>query len=303
MVVWLKAMRLRTLPLALSSMVMGAGLAWGSPFFNAEMAALAALTTVLLQILSNLANDYGDFVSGVDLKERVGPERALQSGAITPKAMKRAVVLFVLLALISGLSLLGLAWESGMREAVYVLFGLGVAAIAAAIMYTVGKRPYGYMGLGDFFVFVFFGLVGVGGSYYLISGGVWSWQVLLPASSIGMLSTAVLNLNNMRDAEKDAMAGKRTLSVLLGKRKSKIYHTILLIAPFPLMMAFFFGAGVPLMFHFYLVALPMMGRNLVKVQLFGDPRTLDPELKKVALGTFLFAALSASGWYAWLDTP
>jgi 1,4-dihydroxy-2-naphthoate octaprenyltransferase len=281
---------------------MGSGLAWGSPFFSAEMAALAALTTVFLQILSNLANDYGDFVSGVDLKDRIGPTRALQSGAIQPTAMKRAVILFAVLALLSGLGLLAVAWRSGMREAVFVLLGLGLAAIAAAIMYTVGKRPYGYMGLGDVFVFVFFGLVGVGGSFYLVSGGLWDWKILLPAASVGLLSAAVLNLNNMRDAEKDALAGKRTLAVMLGRKKSKVYHTLLLMLPFPCMMTFFFDAGIPLQYHFYLVAVPMMGANVVKVQLYGDPRTLDPELKKVAIGTFLFAALCASAWYAWLDS-
>jgi 1,4-dihydroxy-2-naphthoate octaprenyltransferase len=298
---WLSAMRLRTLPLALSSIVLGSYLSTLSANFDLPTAILAGITTVLLQILSNLANDYGDFVSGVDLKDRVGPKRALQSGAITKSSMKAALFLFAALALASGIALLLRAWSRGLENEFFVFLALGIGAIAAAIMYTVGKKPYGYMGLGDVFVFLFFGLVGVGGSFYLASGGLWHWSILLPASAIGLLSAAVLNLNNLRDAEKDAAAGKRTLVVILGRSRAINYHQFLLFIPFVLMAAFFFNRQVPMQYHYYLVAMPILGTNALKVLRTPDLSTLDPELKKVAIGTFLFAVLSGVGWHWWLN--
>ncbi len=299
---WLGAMRLRTLPLALSSIIMGSYLATDSPRFDLWTAIFAGLTTILLQILSNLANDYGDYVSGVDLKERVGPTRALQSGAISKRNMKYALFLFGTLSFVSGIGLLLRAWDRGLEDAFFIFLALGLAAIAAAIKYTVGKNPYGYSGFGDVFVFLFFGVVGVGGSFYLVSGGIWDSLILLPAASIGLLSTAVLNLNNMRDALKDEAAGKRTLVVMMGRTNARTYHQFLLIVPFGCMMAFFFAMRVPLQHHFYLVALPMMGANSIKVLRTNDLSALDPELKKVAIGTFLFALLAGVGWHWWLTS-
>jgi 1,4-dihydroxy-2-naphthoate octaprenyltransferase len=292
---WLGAMRIRTLPLALSCMIMGCGLAYPLPEFRMELAIMAAVTTVFLQILSNLANDYGDFVSGVDLKDRIGPVRALQSGAISRFAMKKAVILFAALSFASGSTLLVLAWNSEMREAVYVLFVAGILAIAAAILYTVGRKPYGYMGLGDVFVFLFFGPVGVTGSFYLASGGMFTMWILLPAVALGLLATAVLNLNNMRDAQKDGQAGKNTLVVIAGLRFARNYHVVLLFTPFVLMTYWYAHFNVPIENHFYLVVLPIAAGNALKVFRTKDPAQLDPELKKIALATFAFSVLCVVG--------
>lgn len=293
---WIKAARLRTLPLALSSIAVGGMLASVTPGFDPWVLGLAILTTVFLQILSNFANDYGDYISGVDLKDRVGPERALQSGAITKEAMKMALYVMGALSFLSGLTLLALAHANGLETESFVFLALGVGAIAAAINYTVGKNPYGYSGFGDLFVFIFFGLVGVGGSFFLASAGIWDWSLLMPASAIGLLSSAVLNLNNMRDAEKDEQAGKRTLVVQIGLANAKRYHLVLLFLPFVLMAIFFFQNEVSIEHHFYIVALPMMGRNGLTVIKTPDPARLDPELKKVAIGTFLFSLLAGLGW-------
>ncbi len=292
---WLGAMRLRTLPLALSCMIMGCGLAYPLPEFRMELAVMATVTTIFLQILSNLANDYGDFVSGVDLKDRVGPVRALQSGAISKLAMKKAVILFAVLSFVSGITLLALAWNSGMREAIYVLFAAGILAIAAAILYTVGRKPYGYMGLGDVFVFLFFGPVGVTGSFYLASGGLFNLWILLPAIAVGLLATAVLNLNNMRDSQKDAQAGKNTLVVIAGLRFARNYHVFLLFTPVVLMAFWYSNFNVPLQNHFYLVVLPILAGNALKVFRNNNPELLDPELKKIALTTFVFSVLCVVG--------
>lgn len=293
---WIKAARLRTLPIALSSIAVGGMLASVTPGFDPWVLGLAILTTVFLQILSNFANDYGDYISGVDLKDRVGPERALQSGAITKEAMKKALYVMGALSFLSGLTLLALAYANGLETEAFVFLALGIGAIAAAINYTVGKNPYGYSGFGDLFVFIFFGLVGVGGSFFLASSGIWDWSLLMPASAIGLLSSAVLNLNNMRDAEKDEQAGKRTLVVQVGLANAKRYHLVLLFLPFVLMAIFFFQNEVSIEHHFYIVALPMMGRNGLTVIKTPDPARLDPELKKVAIGTFLFSLLAGLGW-------
>ena len=215
---WLVAFRLRTLPLALSSIILGSMLAYADGIFSWPVAILAVTTTLFLQILSNLANDYGDSVSGVDNEHRVGPSRSVQGGAITASQMRRAVFLFAFLSLASGIGLIIVGTRGLQLESTLIYLVLGLGAIAAAIKYTVGKNPYGYQGLGDLFVFIFFGLVGVCGTYYLHTHQL-PWDILLPAASVGLLSVAVLNLNNLRDRESDAASGKRTLVVKLGSEK------------------------------------------------------------------------------------
>jgi 1,4-dihydroxy-2-naphthoate polyprenyltransferase len=288
---WISAIRPRTLPLAASSIIVGASMAVQANEHRAEITFLALITTLLLQILSNLANDYGDFAHGADNEERVGPTRALQSGAISKSAMTRAMVVTSAGALISGLYLLWLAFgQSGQFKTALIFLVLGIAAIAAAIKYTAGKNPYGYKGLGDLFVFVFFGMVGVTGSFYLHTHFV-EWKDLLPAITIGLLSTAVLNLNNLRDHINDAASGKRTMVVKMGFKNGKVYHTILLAISFLSMVLWLYitEAGwfswMPLSIYLILIA------HVRKVWLTSDPALIDPQLKVVALCTFVFSIL------------
>ena len=190
---WVSAARLRTLPLSISGIIVGSAIAIQEGFFNIVIFSLALGTTLGLQILSNFANDYGDGIKGTDNDERVGPARAIQSGLITHKEMKQGIVVTAFATLL--LAILLIYSSFGKENAGYALlfFILGLAAIAAAIKYTVGNNAYGYRGLGDVFVFVFFGIVAVFGSYFLYSLK-FSWEVLLPAFAIGFLSSAVLNL-------------------------------------------------------------------------------------------------------------
>jgi 1,4-dihydroxy-2-naphthoate octaprenyltransferase len=225
---WLSAFRLRTLPLAFSCIITGSFLA-ALYTFKWEITLLALLTTLFLQILSNLSNDYGDTVHGADSADRIGPKRAVQSGKISKASMKMAMIVFALLALISGLLLLYIALDNVKTILIFLL--LGLSAITAAIKYTAGKNPYGYKGLGDLFVFIFFGIVGVEGVFFLHTQA-FSVNGLLPASAIGLLSVAVLNLNNMRDHVSDAKAGKNTLVVKMGFENAKRYHAALIILSF-----------------------------------------------------------------------
>ncbi|WP_159656275.1 1,4-dihydroxy-2-naphthoate polyprenyltransferase [Vibrio atypicus] len=224
--IWLDAARPKTLPLALVSILTGSVLAYSTQQFSFAVALLAFLTATLLQILSNLANDYGDAVKGTDNEQRLGPMRAIQSGEVTQADMKHAIIINVLLTIASGLALVLYALDS--LHSILAFIGLGVLAIIAAIAYTVGNKPYGYVGLGDISVFIFFGLLGVAGTYFLHTGVV-APSLVLPAIGCGLLAVAVLNINNMRDIENDEVCGKRTVAVRLGQKKAKQYHTILLV--------------------------------------------------------------------------
>jgi 1,4-dihydroxy-2-naphthoate octaprenyltransferase len=284
---WIDAARLKTLPLALSTPLMGSFLAWSSGGFQWSVFVLATITTLLLQILSNFANDYGDFTSGADNENRIGPERMLQSGKISPRQMKVGLFVTVSIALITGILLIYFGTKGKNLTLFLIFFGLGIAAIAAAIKYTVGKNPYGYIGLGDFFVFLFFGLVGVVGTCYLHTGSFNPWH-LLPASAVGLLSSGVLNLNNMRDIDTDKLAKKRTLVVWMGKERAKYYHLALVTSA--LVMSFFY-----VVFNFvsayqflFLLTIPLFISNVYSVFTHSNPKELYPELKKLALSTFLF---------------
>ncbi|PLX02871.1 MAG: 1,4-dihydroxy-2-naphthoate octaprenyltransferase [Marinilabiliales bacterium] len=290
---WIEAFRLRTLPLALSTILMGSFLAVASGIYNYNVIALALITTLLLQTLSNLANDYGDGLKGTDNHERLGPMRALQSGQIRPGQMKIAIYIFVLLSLISGVLLIIEAFGSDWYLGLIFLF-LGISAIAAAIKYTVGKKAYGYSGFGDIFVFIFFGLIAVMGSYFLNTLTL-NYSVILPSISMGLFSTAVLNLNNMRDIKNDLASGKKTLAAKMGLEKAKKYHLLLISIG---MLA----AIVYTRFNFtsawnliYLICFPMFLiqlRNIFKIQ---NQKLLDPYLKKLALTTLLFSVLFGIG--------
>ncbi|AXN31761.1 1,4-dihydroxy-2-naphthoate polyprenyltransferase [Vibrio coralliilyticus] len=223
--IWLDAARPKTLPLALVSILTGSVLAYSTHQFSWMIAILAFLTATLLQILSNLANDYGDAVKGTDNDKRLGPVRAIQSGAVTQADMKQAIVINIVLTMLAGLALVFYALDS--LQSILAFIGLGVLAIVAAIAYTVGNKPYGYVGLGDVSVFIFFGLLGVAGTFFLHTGIV-APLLVLPAIGCGLLAVAVLNINNMRDIENDEECGKRTVAVRLGQKNAKHYHTLLL---------------------------------------------------------------------------
>ncbi|MBR9873038.1 1,4-dihydroxy-2-naphthoate polyprenyltransferase [Vibrio sp. J1-1] len=223
--IWLDAARPKTLPLALVSILTGSVLAYAAGQFSLPISLMAFVTATLLQILSNLANDYGDAVKGTDNEKRLGPMRALQSGAVTKGQMKQAISFNIVLTVISGLILVFYSLSS--LESILTFIGLGILAILAAIAYTMGSKPYGYVGLGDISVFLFFGLLGVSGTYFLHTGHV-DTTLFLPALGCGLLAVAVLNINNMRDIDNDRECGKRTVAVRLGQQKAKQYHFILL---------------------------------------------------------------------------
>lgn len=286
---WISAFRLRTLPLALSTIGMGIGMVLlfsqaHHDKINYLAIVLLVITTILLQILSNLANDYGDGIKGTDNENRLGPQRAVQSKLISPRQMKNAVILFAILSFVFGITLImSTLWEVDWGQ-ILIFIGLGVASIMAAIFYTVGKKAYGYSGFGDLFVFVFFGLVGVIGSFYLLFLE-WNSLVLFPAFYIGFLSTAVLNMNNMRDIENDRNSNKNTLVVTMGFEKAKFYHAFLIVAALVSWLLF-----VLLIQNYWLLLalLPfiVLTKNVVVVFKNDNPRALDAELKKIALSCF-----------------
>jgi len=290
---WIKAFRLRTLPLALASILMGSFLAIHNSFYSWKVIILAITTTLLLQILSNLANDYGDGMRGTDNKDRIGPTRTIQSGAISPKEMRMGIIIFVLLSLISGIWLivisLGSSWDIGL---LYLL--LGIAAIAAAIKYTMGKKAYGYSGLGDLMVFIFFGPVAVIGTYYLAVHEL-SWKIALPAIAAGLFSTGVLNLNNMRDIENDRKSGKLTLALKLGFKQAKIYHIMIISIAMLSLIIFTISIKGGLLQFIYLFSYPVLTYDLLKVNKVIDNAKLDQYLKKLAFSTLITTLLFGMG--------
>ena len=290
---WIFAARPRTLPLALASIGMGAFLAASVQQFRWGVFLLSALTTVLLQILSNLANDYGDSVHGADHAEREGPIRAVQSGSISPVAMKWAIGIVAALSLGSGVALLWLALPR--NGTTFLLFlGLGLLAIAASITYTSGGKPYGYAGLGDLSVLIFFGLVGVMGSYYLHTLSL-RWVYVLPALSCGFFSTAVLNVNNIRDIKTDKIAGKRSIPVRLGRERAVVYHWVLLALGTLCSVAYGlldFNAYYQWLF---VICLPLLIINGRAVQNRRTAAELDPYLKQMALTTLIYVVTFGIG--------
>lgn len=284
---WIQAARLRTLPLAASGIIAGAALAWYNDAFSWAISLWALIVALMLQILSNFANDYGDFTKGTDNEDRVGPERTMQSGAIKKNEMQKAMATMVVIALVAGFYLLFIASQT-LGSIVWLVFGgLGVMAIMAAILYTVGKRAYGYFGLGDIMVFLFFGLASVLGTYYLNTGHV-PLEAWLVGAGIGFLSTGVLNLNNMRDIDNDVASGKKTLASRLGFEKAKFYHTVLVVMGIYCILLTGWLLKFDLWFLIILI-LPSVKlyNDMLQVRKTMDKNQLDPFLKKLSLGTFL----------------
>lgn len=288
---WIQAARLRTLPLSVSGILVGSFYAFSQGKSDWAILGFALLTTLGLQILSNFANDYGDGVKGTDNETRIGPQRAIQSGAITVQAMKKGIVITSILTLVVAIVLIYLSFGRESFGYSLLFFFLGLAAIAAAIKYTVGNSAYGYRGLGDLFVFIFFGLVSVIGCYFLFTKQI-NILVILPAVSIGLLSVAVLNLNNMRDQVSDTMAGKNTLVVKIGAKRAKIYHYTIIITALVLTLLFAIlnDFNEPVQYLFLIAYIPFI-IHIKTVSKNTVPKELDPELKKVALSTFLLSVL------------
>ena len=288
---WLHAVRLRTLPLALASILAGSFLAQWQGAFRWEILLLAALTTIFLQILSNLSNDYGDTVHGADSVERQGPVRAVQSGMISLAEMKKAMYLFGVLSLVSGLLLIYLALDDW--KLFFLFLGIGLAAIWAAITYTSGSKPYGYAGLGDISVFVFFGLTGVLGTYFLHTLSFEPLAVLI-AISLGCFSTAVLNINNIRDIESDEKAGKRSIPVRIGRIKAVQYNWALLAMGYTGLILF----AIISSYYLSLVAIvvsPLMIKVGLGVQRATTSADTDPYLKKMAISTLIWTIVFGIG--------
>ncbi len=287
---WINAARLRTLPLSVSGIIVGYGLASMYGYTDVLIFIIALATTICFQITSNFANDYGDGVKGTDNDERIGPERAYQSGALSRKELKRGILISIIVSIIFVVVLVLKSFVSGNIVNVIVFLVLGIISIWAAIKYTVGKSAYGYRGLGDIFVFTFFGIVGVLGSMFLITK-VFFLEAILPASTVGLLSVAVLNLNNLRDIESDRKSNKNTLVVKMGFTNGKTYHYLLLLFSFICTFIFtIYNYWVIYNFIWLLSYIPILIhlRRTIKMK---NSVTMDPELKVVALSTFLFAVL------------
>ncbi len=300
---WIEAARLRTLPLSVSGIIVGSMYALAHPtddiltpteVFNWRLFGFAILTTLGLQILSNFANDYGDGMKGTDNEDRVGPKRAIQSGVITPQAMKRAIIITSALTLLSAMLLIYYAFrDTNLWFSLFYLV-LGILSIISAIRYTVGNTAYGYRGFGDVFVFVFFGLVSTLGVNFLYSKQL-DFELVLPAIAIGLLSVGVLNLNNMRDEASDRKSNKNTIVVKIGGAKAKIYHYFLIVTAMVMVLIF----AILDDFHFdqylFLLAYIPLTKHLITVYKNQNPKELDPELKKLALSTFALSVLLSLG--------
>ena len=291
---WWETARPKTLPLALASIFTGSALGyWANPQdFNGLVMALCLLTTILLQVLSNFANDYGDHQKGSDTEERIGPLRGIQKGAISAKELKWGLILMVVASFLSGSFLIGIAYEN--LSDLFAFAGLGILAIVAAITYTVGAKPYGYMGLGDISVLVFFGLLGVGGTYYLQTHSIDS-HIILPAIGSGLLASAVLNINNLRDIEQDAKADKNTLAVRLGAYKGRVYHCILLSVAALCYLAFAVATAISWTNYLFILAMPLLAKHAIFVYRSQQPSELRPMLAQMSMISLLINILFSLG--------
>lgn len=286
---WIEASRPRTLPLSISGILVGSACAYQDQFWSNSLFALAITTTLLFQILSNLANDLGDTLKGADTEDRVGPTRSVQSGAISVKSMKKAVIIVSVFAFVSAGLLIYQSIELISTNTVIFYLFLAVFCILAAITYTIGKKAYGYSGFGDVFVFIFFGLVSVLGVYPLFTNTL-PLYLLLPAITIGLLSTAVLNLNNLRDHENDQVVGKKTLVVKMGFEKAKIYHYLLITIAFVCWVIFLFHTNNWIAW-FSILPFLFLVKHLVFIYKTTVAKDIDSQLKIVALCTFAISLI------------
>ncbi|MCX6352861.1 MAG: 1,4-dihydroxy-2-naphthoate octaprenyltransferase [Bacteroidetes bacterium] len=294
---WIKAARPHTLPLAIAGSLLGISLAYHQLHgVNYLIAALTVFTSMLLQILSNIANDFGDAINGADNADRVGPLRMTQSGAITKTEMKKGMILLSVLSFLSGVSLLitsvYLDKISAIAAGGFLL--AGIIAILAAIAYTATDKPYGYMGLGDVSVFLFFGLLSVGGAFFM-QAGILPFRILLPTIAFGLLCAGVLNVNNIRDIETDKPAGKFTIPVRLGREKATYYHWMLMVIAtlFILQYSWFEFHNIHMLLHCIPVILFVI--NGFQVWKSKTSAEAAPLLKRLVLSILFFTIVFSIG--------
>lgn len=290
---YIQAARLRTLPLSVSGIIAGSFLAAYHEVFNTVICILALVTTIGFQVLSNFANDYGDGIKGTDI-DREGEKRLVASGEITPKQMLYAMYVTVFFTFLAAITLIYVSFGKENFKYSLLFLGLGIASIVASIKYTVGKNAYGYSGFGDVFVFLFFGLLSVCGSYFLYTKSL-DFSIFLPAISIGLLSVAVLNLNNMRDRTSDIKSNKNTLVVKKGMIFAKNYHFVLIIGSLLVAVAYVFIRYHSIAQFLFLLAYIPLTKHLLFIVKNKENSKLDSQLKVVALSTFLFSILFGVG--------
>ena len=291
---WINAARPRTLPLALSGIIMGCGLTWYVGSIHALVSVLAIITATLIQIFSNFANDYGDSQRGTDNQFRVGPIRTMQSGLISKKEMQKGMFVIGSLSLLFGLGLVYFGTWHHSKTIFLIFIAFGILSLLAAYFYTAGRKSYGYIGLGDLFVFLFFGILPVAGVFYLNANYLPDY-IFLPAITIGLFSTGVLNLNNMRDIENDKNSGKITLPVRMGQKKSRIYHILMILGGWISAIIFISNQENSIWKWLFLLTFPIFIVDLVKIARTKNDRELDPFLKRLALSTLAFTLLFCTG--------
>jgi len=295
---YIKSMRLRTLPLSLAGVLLGSLLAVADYKVPLKVVLLVCLTTICLQVLSNLCNELGDVLHGTDTPDRLGPEYGLNSGVLTIQQMKRCIGLFVALCCLSGLAMIWVSFGTLVSLEAICLVLLGAAAILGAMKYTLGRNPYGYRGLGDLFVFIFFGIVAVTGSYFVCAHTLHSWLILLPACAIGFFSMGVLNTNNIRDMKSDA-ANRRTVAIRLGLKNARIYQTLLICLGWVAMLLY---AALRIFdwWHFlFVLSLPLFIMHLKGIWKY-EGRPLDRYLPLLVMASFIFSILAGIGFCAYL---
>lgn len=296
---YITAMRLRTLPQSLAGVSLGLLLAATDYIVNPWVAVFTVLTAAFLQILSNTSNELGDFLNGTDrLEDRKGPAYTLAKGLISEKGYRVMVGVYAVLSAASGLALVWFSFGTFFSYGAIITLLLGIMAISGAMRYTLGKNPYGYRGHGDINVFIYFGIVAVLGSYFVAAHEIPSWYLLLPAASAGCLGTAVLNVNNIRDIESDALT-RRTIPVRIGERNAKIYHTALLLCGWAAMLAYTAVRAFDWWHYLFVLVLPLYVVHLVKMWRLSG-KALDPQLPLLVISNFLFALLAGFGFVAFL---
>lgn len=293
--VWLKAVRLRTLPLSVSGILIGNSLCFQHTEFSVTLFVLMLFTAISFQIISNFANDYGDGVKGTDNENRLGPKRVLQQGLLSREILKKGIVIISLISLLLAFVLIFLAFGSNSWYYILIFIGLSFASVWAAIFYTVGNKAYGYYGFGDLFVFLFFGGVSVLGAYF-VQLKTFSYPAILLSLMVGFLSVGVLNLNNMRDIDNDAFVGKRTLVVIMGAAIAKKYHLFLLIVSVSILVYVFSSVSIRFFWIPYLAIIPLMV-HFISVLKNSEPKFFDPELKKLSLSIFFLSILIFFSFY------
>lgn len=289
---WVKAARLRTLPLASSGIIVGSAAAVFFQQFDLAVFMLALLTAIALQVFSNFANDYGDFQKGTDNAQRLGPTRTMQGGEITENEMKLGMAISIVMSVVFGIALIVVSGISWGAIAAFVAFGL--LCLLAAYFYTAGNHSYGYVGLGDVSVFIFFGMMSVSALYYLYAHEV-HFSVFLLAITVGCFSTGVLNLNNMRDRENDISSGKITVASRLGVDGAKFYQAALIIGGWCSALLFAVLHFTHWWQFIFCLAMPFFFKDLIHICRINNEAQFDPFLKKLSLATLFLAVLLLVG--------